>query len=71
MLDPFKSVIDDIPRANLDAPRKQRHTAKRIYGRRIDAYEMQGVPYQVVRAYVAERKPRIRTVAGRAAARSA
>jgi transposase len=30
-VDPFAPVIDEILRADLDAPRKQRHTARRIY----------------------------------------
>ncbi|MFC4066796.1 IS21 family transposase [Actinoplanes subglobosus] len=65
VLDPLKTVIDDILRADLDAPRKQRHTAKRIYDRLIDEHGMHGVSYQVVRGYVAERKPKIRAEAGR------
>jgi transposase len=65
VLDSFKAVIDDILRADLDAPRKQRHTAKRIYDRLIDEHGMRGVSYQVVRGYVAERKPKIRAEAGR------
>ncbi|MER6522041.1 hypothetical protein ABT246_34975 [Streptomyces sp. NPDC001553] len=32
-LDPFKTVIDGILRADLDAPRKQRHTVTRIFHR--------------------------------------
>ena len=65
VLDPFKSVIDDIFRADPDAPRKQRHTVKRIYDRLIDEHGMHGVSYQVVRGYVAERKPTIRAEASR------
>jgi transposase len=57
-LDAFKPVIDDILRADLDAPRKQRHTVKRIYDRLIDERDMRDVSYQVVRAYVADRSPR-------------
>jgi transposase len=30
-LDEFKPIIDDILRTDLHAPRKQRHTVKRIY----------------------------------------
>jgi hypothetical protein len=30
---PFMAAIDDILRADLDAPRKQRHTVRRIYHR--------------------------------------
>lgn len=32
-LNPFKSVIDEILTADLGAPRKQRHTATRIFDR--------------------------------------
>ncbi|UUV30729.1 IS21 family transposase [Amycolatopsis roodepoortensis] len=64
-LDSFKSVIDEILRADLDAPRKQRHTVKRIFDRLIDEHAMADVSYQVVRAYVAIRKPEIRTEVGR------
>jgi hypothetical protein len=49
VLDSFKPVIDEILRADLDAPRKQRHTVKRIYDRLIDERGRQGVSYQVVR----------------------
>jgi transposase len=35
-LDPFKALVDQILRADLDAPRKQRHTVKRIFGRLVD-----------------------------------
>ena len=64
-LDSFKPVIDEILRADLDAPRKQRHTAKRIFDRLIDEHGMRDVSYPVVRAYVADRKPQIRVEAGR------
>ena len=64
-LDSFKPVIDEILRVDLDAPRKQRHTVKRIYDRLIDEHGMNGVSYPVVRAYVADRKPQIRAEAGR------
>src|SRR4051794_4264171 len=64
-LDPFKPVVDEILRADLDAPRKQRHTIKRIYDRLIDEHGMTDVSYPVVRAYVAVRGPQIRTEAGR------
>jgi hypothetical protein len=64
-LDAFKPVIDDILRTDLDAPRKQRHTVKRIYDRLIAEHDMRDVSYAVVRAYVADRKPKIRVEAGR------
>ena len=46
-LDPFKPAIDDILRADLDAPRKQRHTVRRIYHRLLDEHGMADVSYQV------------------------
>jgi transposase len=64
-LDPFKPAIDEILKADLDAPRKQRHTITRIYRRLIDEHGMADVSYPVVRAYVGERKPQIRAEAGR------
>ncbi|MFI7065141.1 hypothetical protein ACIBL3_29395 [Kribbella sp. NPDC050124] len=63
-LDPFKAVIDEILLADLDAPRKQRHTATRIYHRLIDEHALVDVSYQVVRGYVAKRRPEIRIEAG-------
>jgi transposase len=64
-LDPFKPAIDEILKADLDAPRKQRHTITRIYRRLMDEHGMTDVSYPVVRAHVAERKPQIRAEAGR------
>ncbi|WP_298552320.1 hypothetical protein [Streptomyces luteogriseus] len=64
-LDPFKPVIDQMLLADLDAPRKQRHTVVRIYRRLINEHAMDDVSYQVVRAYVAKRKPEIRVETGR------
>jgi hypothetical protein len=64
-LDPFKPTIDEILRADLDAPRKQRHTVRRIYHRLLDEHGMADVSYQVVRTYIADRKPKIRAEAGR------
>ncbi|WP_131746153.1 IS21 family transposase [Frankia sp. Cppng1_Ct_nod] len=64
-IDPFKLVIDGILRADLDAPRKQRHTVKRIADRLRDEHGMSDVSYQVVRAYVAVRRPQVRIEAGR------
>lgn len=64
-LDPFKSVIDQILLADLDAPRKQRHTATRIFARLVDEHGITDISYPVVRAYVAKRKPEIRVEQGR------
>lgn len=64
-LDPFKEVIDAMLIADLDAPRKQRHTATRIFTRLIDEHAMHDVSYPVVSAYVATRRPQIRVEQGR------
>ncbi|MFD6115276.1 hypothetical protein ACWGQT_12790 [Streptomyces yangpuensis] len=37
-LDPYKPLIDEMLRADLDAPRKQRHTVKRIFERLLDEH---------------------------------
>lgn len=64
-LDPFKPVIDEWLRVDLDAPRKQRHTVTRIYDRLLDEHDMTGVSYSVLRRYVVERRPQVRIEAGR------
>jgi hypothetical protein len=64
-LDEFKPIVDAILRADLDAPRKRRHTVTRIYDRLIAEHDMLEVSYAVVRRYVADRKPKIRVEAGR------
>ncbi|MBE1489131.1 hypothetical protein [Plantactinospora soyae] len=42
-LDEFKPIVDQILRADLDAPRKQRHTVTRIYDRLIAEHYMREV----------------------------
>jgi transposase len=69
-LEPFKAVIDGWLRADLDAPRKQRHTATRIHVRLLDEHEAGGVSYAAVRDYVARRRPEIRVEEGRAVCQS-
>lgn len=65
-LDRFKPAIDAMLRADLDAPKKQQHTVKRIYDRLVDERTMTDTfSYRRVRDYVAERKPQIRIEAGR------
>lgn len=58
-LDPYKPFIDDVLRADLDAPPSQRHTATRIYHRLLEEHGMGEVSYQRVSAYVRERKPQL------------
>ncbi|MFG2586535.1 IS21 family transposase [Streptomyces malaysiensis] len=64
-LDPYRSVIDEILRADLDAPRKQRHTVTRIFHRLVEEHGAD-VSYGMVRYYVAGRKPEILVESGRA-----
>ena len=60
-LDAFTGVIDRILDEDRSAPRKQRHTAKRIFGRRRDAHGFTG-GYTIVKDYVRERRLRCREV---------
>ncbi|MFB4319940.1 IS21 family transposase [Actinomadura sp. 21ATH] len=64
-LDRFKPVIDQILWTDLDAPRKQRHTVRRIFNRLVAEQEMEGISYSTVANYVAWRKPQIMAEAGR------
>lgn len=55
-LDPFKTLVDEMLRAELDAPRKQRHTAKRVFDRLVDEHHADQISYGMVRADVAVRR---------------
>ncbi|TDE22950.1 IS21 family transposase [Actinomadura sp. 6K520] len=68
-LDPFKKIIDEWLRADLDAPKKQRHTTKRIYARLAAEHGMADVGYTTVRDYVSRRRPEIRIEEGRGPAK--
>jgi transposase len=65
-LDPLKPVIDEWLVADLDAPRKQRHTAIRIFDRLVREHDATDITYGMVRTYVAQRRPEIRVKLGRA-----
>lgn len=64
-LDPYKPVIDEILRADLDAPCRQRHTVTRIFQRLVEVHGAD-VSYGMVRYYVAGRKSEIFVEAGKA-----
>ncbi|WP_050766554.1 IS21 family transposase [Janibacter sp. HTCC2649] len=64
-LDPFKDVIDGMLRADLDAPRKQRHTATRIRARLVDEHDATGLSYSTVRDYVRVRRAQVDLEGGR------
>src|SRR5690625_6216037 len=57
-IDPHRGVIDSWLRDDLDAPRKQRHTAKRIFDRLLDEHDAHEISYGIVREYVATRRRR-------------
>jgi hypothetical protein len=49
VLDPVKPLIDAMLRSDLDAPRKQRHTARRVLARLVDEHGAVHVSYSTVR----------------------
>ena len=64
-LDLFKVAIDEMLRVDLDAPRKQRHTARRILARLAEEHGATDLSYSTVRDYVAKRRPVIDAEVGR------
>ncbi len=54
-------------RADLDAPAKQRHTARRVLARLVDEHGMSELTYSSVRDYVAKRRPETRAAASKGA----
>lgn len=68
-LEPFKKIIDEWLRADLDAPKKQRHTTKRVYDRLAAEHGMAEVGYTTVRDYVSRRRAEIRIEEGRGPAK--
>ena len=65
-LDPAKCLIDAMLMLDLTAPRKQRHTARRVLARLVDEHGMTDLTYSAVRDYVAKRRPEIWAAAGKA-----
>ncbi len=51
-------AIDTMLREDLDVPRKQRHTARRVVARLADEHQIE-VPHSAVRDYIAQRRPEI------------
>ncbi len=64
-LGPVKPVIDEMLTADLSAPRKQRHTARRIHARLLDEHGVEGLSYSTVRDWVRKRRPQIAAAAGK------
>ncbi|WP_432947615.1 hypothetical protein ACQPXM_11400 [Kribbella sp. CA-253562] len=63
----FQAVIDQMLLVHRDAPRKQGHTATRIFQWLLDEHGVTNVSYEVVRGYVAKR-PELRIETGRGSA---
>jgi transposase len=64
-LDPARALIDAMLREDLEAPRKQRHTARRIHARLVEEHQLTQITYSTVRDYVRLRRPAIWAEAGR------
>ena len=63
-LAPFTAAIDEMLRSDLEAPKKQRHTARRILARLVDEHQASDLSYSTVRDYVRKRRPQIAAEAG-------
>jgi hypothetical protein len=57
-LEPLKEIIDGWLRDDLDAPRKQRRSVKRVHARLLDEHGAD-VSYSAVRDSVSRRRPEI------------
>ncbi|ORW64259.1 IS21 family transposase [Mycolicibacter senuensis] len=64
-LEPFKAAIDAMLVLDLEAPKKQRHTARRVLARLVDEHGAGDLSYSTVRDYVAKRRPQILAEAGK------
>jgi hypothetical protein len=58
-LDPVAEAIDGLLRSDLKAPRKQRHTARRVFQRLVAEHGFTTATYWTVRNYVRRRRPQI------------
>jgi len=59
VLEPVMHLVDEMLRADLAAPRKQRHTIERICQRLAVEYDFREASYTAVRDYVAWRRPEL------------
>ena len=59
-LDPYKAEIDGWLKTDLKAPRKQRHTAKRIHHRLKQSHREYSCSYRLVDTYVSQKKKELR-----------
>lgn len=64
-LEPFKAAIDAMLLSDVSAPRKQRHTARRVHARLIEEHDASKLSYSTVRDYVRVRRAQVDVEAGR------
>jgi transposase len=64
-LAPYQAAIDEMLRSDVDAPKKQRHTARRVLARLVDEHGAVSLSYSTVRDYVRKRRPQILAEAGK------
>jgi len=64
-LEPFKAAVDQMLIEDTTAPRKQRHTARRILARLVEEHDAEVLSYSTVRDYVRVRRAEIDIEAGR------
>lgn len=63
-LGPFVEAVDQMLRADLTAPRKQRHTAHRVWVRLVEEHDAGDLSYSTVRDHVRKRRAQILAEAG-------
>ena len=64
-LEPYKAFVDEMLVADTTAPRKQRHTARRIHARLVEEHDAIDLSYSTVRDYVRVRRAQVDLEAGR------
>jgi transposase len=64
-LAPYTAAIDEMLRSDVEAPKKQRHTARRVLARLVDEHGATGLSYSTVRDHVRKRRPQILAEAGK------
>jgi transposase len=64
-LEPLKTAIDAMLTEDTTAPRKQRHTARRVLSRLIEEHGAEELSYSTVRDYVRIRRAQVDVEAGR------
>lgn len=63
-VDPYVDAIDEMLRADLTAPRKQRHTARRVLARLVEEHAAAGLSYSTLAQYVSARRLEIAAESG-------